>query len=132
MNYSISALITNEKDEIVLVQDTSNLWFFPKGFYSGEFDEITTIKNKIEKETGIKELEFIKELKTYERPSLNDDGTENMGKIKTIKLIHFKTKIKHFNPTDEDIKQVSYFSYNNAIDTLSSETDKEILKTLTY
>ena len=126
MNYekSCGAIIYKiAKKEIyfLLVQMNRGHWSFPKGHMNqSETEEQTSIR-EIKEETNLKVniVEGFRETITY----LSDTNT-----MKEVIYFLAKPKSETIHRHETEIKSISWFKFENAIDILSYEKDKELLK----
>ena len=136
MNPRISAggVVLGEDGRIVLVRQHSNSWSLPKGgIEEGEL-LVECAHREMEEETGIKELELIKELGAYERYSIahggvGEDHDRPMGH-RTFFL--FKTTEHELKPSDPDgeITEARWVTIDEALSLLTHPKDVAFLASI--
>ena len=83
---SAGGVVMNSTNEIILVQQETGNWSFPKGHLeAGETEEQASLR-EIQEEAGITELEFVRMLSSYQRNSLTTPHEE-----KTITMFLYRT-----------------------------------------
>jgi 8-oxo-dGTP pyrophosphatase MutT (NUDIX family) len=60
-------VVVNDEGKIVIVSSRMDSWSFPKGHIDPGEDALTAAKREIYEESGITELEYVKELGSFER-----------------------------------------------------------------
>ena len=114
-----------EKEPIyLLLHYEAKHWDFPKGnIEKGETDQ-ETVKREIEEETGIKDIEIIKDFKEKIQYYFKFEG-ELINK--TVIFYLAKTKTKEVKLSFEHIGS-TWLPYDKAIEQLTFKNAKEILK----
>lgn len=123
---SAGGIIMNDKGEIVIAKQ-SNIhipWSFPKGHVEVGEDFLIAAKREIQEESGITELELIRELPVYERPITAKDGTDSQD-IKRFHYFLFKTSQTELNPTDPSNPEARWVPKSEVLDYLRHPKDKE-------
>ena len=106
---------------ILLVQMNRGHWSFPKGHMNLDETEEQTSMREIKEETNLKIeiVEGFRQTVTY----LSDIYT-----MKEVIYILAEPKSGILHRQETEIKSISWFKFENAIDKLSYDKDKEILK----
>ena len=118
---SCGAIIFNENIEVLIVKHTAGHWDFPKGHMEIGEDEYQTAIREVKEETNI-DVELIKEYR-YE---VHYSPKENVDK--TVVFFLAKNKSNELIKQDEDIQNIGWFEYKEAIDILTYESAKELFK----
>ncbi len=92
-------VVINENDEVIVISQKGKVktWSLPKGHVEQGETELEAAEREIYEESGVKDLEFIKPLGTYERYSMDD---ESELKVRTFFL--FKTHKQKLHPIDPE------------------------------
>jgi 8-oxo-dGTP pyrophosphatase MutT (NUDIX family) len=118
-------IVLGKHADIVLVKrhGGDGSWLFPKGHIDeGETDE-EAARREVEEETGLIDLELLADLGTYERPSINHDGTDK-PEVKSIHMYLFTvTEKTALSPTHE-MEDARWFPYRDVAKTIGSEKDR--------
>lgn len=118
----------NSRGEVLVVSQVfPNFisWSLPKGHINENEDALSAAKREIKEESGIVDLEMIKDLGSYERPRL-DDPTE----IKTIHMFLFKTNEFGLKPLDLENPEAKWVNKNEVEKILTAEKDKEFFRNI--
>lgn len=122
-------IILNKKRNICLVNDKvigTSTWSLPKGRMKKEEKLLETAKREIYEETGLKNITFIKKLGIIRRPSNIFPLVE-----KEIHVFLFTTNQNKLHSLFNDqfeYAEPNWFTYDEAVDRLTSEKDREFLK----
>ena len=118
---SCGAIIFNENIEVLIVKHTAGHWDFPKGHMEIGEDEYQTAIREVKEETNI-DVELLKEYR-YE---VHYSPKENVDK--TVVFFLAKNKSNELIKQDEEIQNIGWFEYKEAIDILTYESAKELFK----
>ncbi len=93
-------------------------------------------KREIYEETGLSQLELIRDLGSYYRFKIGKKKANDKGEYKKITLFLFRTTQTHLEPQDPKHPEAIWVSLDQVIDYLTHEKDKEffasILETLPH
>lgn len=120
--------VVERDNKIVVVSQLGVSWSLPKGHVDEGENIIDTAKREIYEETGIKNLEFVKDLGSYKRCSrvyTKDNGDEECLEMKTITLFHFKTDQKNLCPIDSHNPEAKWVEKDKVNEVLTHPKDKE-------
>ncbi len=134
MNVTQSAggVIINDEGKVVVVEQKKKhvSWSLPKGHIEDTEDFLTAAKREIKEETGITQLELVKEFPSYERFKIGKDGQDDMSEKKRMHFFLFKTKQKELAPQDPDNPQARWVEKSKVPDILTHEKDKEFFRSI--
>ena len=118
---SCGAIIVNEKLEVLLLKHKAGHWAFPKGHVE---------KNETEEETALREVKeetnLDIKLNTKFREIVKYSPAEEVEK-EVIYFIGYDIKGKE-KPQLEEISEIKWININKAINIVTYENDKELLK----
>lgn len=117
---STGGVILNNGRIAIVLQKKSNSWSLPKGHIDEGESKIETAKREIYEETGLTELEFIKELGSYTRGTKKDPSIS-----KKLTFFLFKTTQTLLEPKDKDNPQAIWLPIEEVAEKLSYEKDKD-------
>ncbi len=134
MEHTLSAggVVLNHKGQVLVVNQHGNSWSLPKGHIDTGEDALTAAKREISEESGITELDLIKELGSYDRYRIALDGGDYLSELKTISMFLFRTSQDALKPTDPHNPEAVWVEKEKVTDLLTHRKDKEFfLKVLT-
>ena len=79
--HSAGGVIVN-RGKVVIVNQKGRSWSLPKGHIDTGENKLETAQREIAEETGITDLNYIKELGTYQRPKLNSENKDNKEEMR--------------------------------------------------
>ena len=110
---------------LVFLENKGLTWGFPKGKQEEGETLLETAKREIYEETGLNELTLVKDLGSYERFQIGDDGKPDPNFLKTIHLFLFTTNETQLTPQDKDITQIMWIDKDEIKDKFTHLKDKE-------
>lgn len=122
---SAGGLVLGDSGTVALVRRRPDtLWFFPKGtLEAGETSE-EAARREIEEETGLRELELIDDLGSYERPGIHKDGTLDHTRLKTIHMYLFAAPMHAEIHAAAEILEVCWMPLKLVAENLENATDR--------
>lgn len=117
---SAGGVVINPKKEILVINQKGISWSLPKGHINESEDELSAAKREIKEESGIAELELIKDLGSYQRISLDDKS-----EVKTIYMFLFKTNQIELKPIDSENPEAKWVDKEEVASLLTHPKDKE-------
>ena len=126
-SYRAGAVIINNENKIALANE--HLWGFPRGGVEENEEYLTAAKREVLEEVGLEEFDSIEELGVYDRyPSGITEDTPGAYPME-IHMFLFKTNYTgSLNPKDESVKEAGWFSYEEALEKLTDDKDREFLQ----
>jgi 8-oxo-dGTP pyrophosphatase MutT (NUDIX family) len=124
---SAGGVVINKEGEILVVNQRGNSWSLPKGHIEEGEEPVDTAKREIYEESGISNLEFIRELGSYKRYKINrvDPTQDDLSELKTINLFLFKTGQMDLKPIDPHNPEARWVKKENVAELLTHPKDKE-------
>ena len=122
---SSGGVVINFKREILVVSQKGSSWSLPKGRIEKSEDKIQAAKREIYEESGIKKLEFIKELGSYKRHKMDKKNNDDKSELKTISIFLFKTNETNLKPIDKDNPEARWVKKDKVVKLLTHRKDKE-------
>jgi 8-oxo-dGTP pyrophosphatase MutT (NUDIX family) len=122
-------IVVSEHGQIVIVSQHGNSWSLPKGHVDPGEDHLSAARREIYEESGLKELELVRELGSYQRRRIGKGGVgRDTGPVKEISLFLFKTIQRDLQPVDPDNPEALWVSPLEAVKMLTHPKDKEFLE----
>jgi ADP-ribose pyrophosphatase YjhB (NUDIX family) len=113
-------VIINDNDEVIVVNQKGVSWSLPKGHAEANETEIETAVREIYEESGVKDLELVRKLGSYERYGMRD-GLE----LKTMNFFLFKASKQDLHPIDKDNPEAIWVHKDKVSEMLTHPKDKE-------
>jgi len=122
---SAGGVVINNKGFILIVNQYGTSWSLPKGHIEGGETKVDAAKREIYEESGIKDLDLIKELGDYQRFKIDKNGNEDRSEFKTIYMFLFKTSEDILKPVDPENPQAKWINKKEVVNILTHPKDKE-------
>ena len=122
---SAGAVILNKKGEILVVNQQRTSWSLPKGHIENNETPMEAAKREIYEESGINQLNFIKELGSYNRYKIALDGGDDTSEMKTIFMFLFSTNQEVLKPQDPENPEARWIIKEKVAELLTHKKDKE-------
>ena len=122
---SAGGIVLNKEGQVLIVSQKGASWSLPKGHVEENENELEAARREIHEEAGIRDLELIKELGSYQRYKLGKDGNEDKSELKTIHLFLFKTSEMNLQPVDPDNPEARWVEKEAAVKLLTHPKDRE-------
>ncbi len=118
-------VVINKNGAILVVNQNGNSWSLPKGhLYDGE-DELTAAKREIYEESGVSELELIRELGKYKRYKIGLKERDDKSELKEITMFLFRTNQEILKPIDLNNPEARWVEKGKVVELLTHRKDKE-------
>jgi 8-oxo-dGTP pyrophosphatase MutT (NUDIX family) len=118
-------VVTNDEGEVLVVSQHGTSWSLPKGHIDPGENALIAAKREIYEESGIRDLDLIRELGSYERYKIGLDGGEERSELKVITMFLFRTREKVLKPVDPDNPEARWVEKSKVALLLTHEKDKE-------
>jgi 8-oxo-dGTP pyrophosphatase MutT (NUDIX family) len=125
---SAGGVVTNDEGEVLVVSQHGTSWSLPKGHIDPGEDALRAARREIYEESGIRDLELVRELGTYERHKIGVDGGDDRSERKAITMFLFRTKEKSLRPVDPDNPEARWVEKAMVALLLTHEKDKEFFR----
>jgi ADP-ribose pyrophosphatase YjhB (NUDIX family) len=125
---SAGGVVTNDKGEVLVVSQRGRSWSLPKGHIDPGEDALAAAKREIYEESGIRDLELVRELGTYERHKISWDGGDDRTERKMITMFLFRTSEKTLKPVDPDNPEARWVEKSKVALLLTHEKDKAFFR----
>jgi 8-oxo-dGTP pyrophosphatase MutT (NUDIX family) len=129
---SAGGVVTNEEGEVLVVSQRGTSWSLPKGHIDPGEEALAAARREIYEESGIRRLELIGELGTYERYKIGVDGGDDRSELKTITMFLFRTKEKSLRPVDPDNPEARWVEKGKVALLLTHEKDREFFRRVKF
>ncbi len=123
--YSAGGVVLNKEGFVLVVNQNGNSWSLPKGHIDEGEEKLQAAIREIYEESGIKNLNLIKDLGFYERYRIGIDGGEDKSETKTIYMFLFKTEEEKLEPIDPGNPEARWVKKEKVAELLTHKKDKE-------
>lgn len=123
---SAGGVVLNNRDEVLVVNQRGISWSLPKGHIEKDENKIEAAEREIFEESGIKNLELIKELGSYQRHKIGKDvKIDDKSELKTIFMFLFRTDEVDLKPRDKHNPEARWVSKEKVVGLLTHPKDKD-------
>ena len=123
---SAGGVVVNSKEQVLVVSQKGLSWSLPKGHIDNSEDALTAAKREIYEESGIKTLQLVEKLGSYQRHKIGLDVTkDDTSEFKTIFMFLFKTDEDKLQPIDEENPEARWVEKEEVINLLTHPKDKD-------
>ena len=122
---SAGGVVLNNEGCVLIVSQHGNSWSLPKGHIEEGENTVSAAKREIYEEAGIGDLEFVRELGSYQRYRIGLNGGEDTSELKTIIMFLFKTKQELLKPVDTENPEAKWIVKEKVAGLLTHPKDKE-------
>jgi ADP-ribose pyrophosphatase YjhB (NUDIX family) len=111
---------------VLLVNQKGSSWSLPKGHVENGEDAMQAAKREIHEESGIDDLLFVKELGSYQRYRIGENGIgEDRSEKKTITIFMFKTSQESLKPIDPENPEARWVKKEEVANLLTHVKDRK-------
>jgi ADP-ribose pyrophosphatase YjhB (NUDIX family) len=129
---SAGGVVLNDEGEVLVVSQRGRSWSLPKGHIDRGEDALAAAKREIYEESGVSDLELVRELGTYERNKISVDGGEDRSERKAITMFLFRTREKTLKPVDPDNPEARWVEKSQVATLLTHEKDQEFFRRVKF
>lgn len=122
---SAGGVVLNSKGEVLVVSQRGVSWSLPKGHIEVGEEVLAAAKREIYEESGVADLELVKELGTYQRNRISKDGDDDVSELKNITLFLFTTAQTAIKPVDPDNPEARWVHADVVAELLTHQADKD-------
>ena len=118
-------MVTNDEGKVLVVSQHGTSWSLPKGHLDPGESALAAARREIYEESGIRDLELVRELGTYERYRIGGDGGDDRSELKVITMFLFRTSEKVLRPVDVENPEARWVERSKVAPLLTHEMDKQ-------
>jgi len=121
---SAGGVVISPEGRILVVNQKGDSWSLPKGHIEPYEARLQAAKREIYEESGINDLELVRELGTYKRYRIGPGG-DDMSELKNITFFLFRTTQTDLSPRDKDNPEALWADKEQVAGLLTHPKDKE-------
>lgn len=130
--HSAGGVVTNSEGEVLVVSQRGTSWSLPKGHIDPGENPLAAARREIHEESGISQLELVRELGSYERHKIGLDGGDDPSELKIVTMFLFRTNQKSLKPVDADNPEARWVEKTKVIKLLTHQKDKEFFRRIEF
>ena len=123
-------VVLNCDGHVLVVSQRGTSWSLPKGHIDPGEDALTAAKREIYEESGISDLQLVRELGTYQRHKIGLDGGDDPTELKTITMFLFRTIQHALQPSDPHNPEARWLPKSQVVALLTHPKDKSFFASL--
>lgn len=128
--YSAGGVVLNKRGQVLVVSQNGNSWSLPKGHIEPGENDRTAAAREIEEESGVNQLDYLKDLGSYERYRIGVSGGEEKSEIKHITMFLYKTSQQELKPIDPDNPEARWVEPGEVAKLLTHPKDVAFFKSV--
>lgn len=129
---SAGGVVINDEGRVLVVSQHGTSWSLPKGHIDPGEDALEAAKREIYEESGIRDLQLLRGLGSYERYKIGANGGEDRSELKAITMFLFRTKENLLRPVDPDNPEARWVNSAEVAGLLTHEKDKEFFRGIKF
>lgn len=118
-------VVLNPDGQVLVVSQHGTSWSLPKGHIDEGEDNLQAAKREIYEESGVTDLEYIRDLGVYERYKIGLEAEEDKSELKTIYMYLFKTPQIDLKPIDPENPEALWVDKDIVAELLTHVKDQE-------
>lgn len=123
---SAGGIVLNPKGEVLVVNQNQNSWSLPKGHIDKGEDALAAARREIFEESGVKELELVKDLGSYKRYKIGKNPREeDKTELKEIHMFLFRARQVDLKPIDSKNPEARWVKKAEVAKILTHPKDRE-------
>ncbi len=121
-------VVLNKEGKVLVVNQNNDSWSLPKGHVDEGEDPLAAAKREIYEESGIGNVELVRELGSYDRYRIGLDGSDDLSEMKHIIMFLFTTEQVDLLPRDPGNPVAIWMDKEKVICLLTHRKDKEFFE----
>ena len=121
-------VVTNDQGKVLVVNQRGTSWSLPKGHIDPGEDALEAARREIYEESGLLELQLVRELGTYERYKIGVNGGDDHRKLKAITMFLFRTSETRLKPVDPENPEARWVEKEKVAQLLTHKKDKNFFR----
>ena len=127
---SAGGVVLDGRGRVLVVSQHGTSWSLPKGGVEEGEGILEAARREIYEESGVSQLELVRELGSYRRHRIGPDGGENESELKTIHMFLFTTAQTELKPVDPDNPEAVWVEPSGVAALLTHPKDREFFESV--
>jgi 8-oxo-dGTP pyrophosphatase MutT (NUDIX family) len=127
---SAGGIVLNEEGLVLVVSQHGTSWSLPKGHIDPGEDKLAAARREIYEESGVKDVELVRDLGSYGRYRIGPNGGETKSEYKTIHMFLFRTKQRDLRPIDPHNPEACWVDKHKVAGMLTHPKDREFFNSV--
>ena len=125
---SAGGVVLDPAGRVLVVSQHGTSWSLPKGHVEPGEDYLAAARREIYEESGVRELELVRELGSYRRHRIGRDGRDDPAELKTIHMFLFRARETELRPQDPDNPEALWVEQGRVAGLLTHPKDAEFFE----
>ena len=125
---SAGGVVLNGKGDVLVVSQHGTSWSLPKGHIDPGENALQAATREIYEESGVRDLELVRELGTYQRYKIGIAGGEDRSELKVITMFLFRAGQQELRPVDPENPEARWVERSKVAGLLTHPKDKEFFQ----
>ena len=122
---SAGGVVLDPRGRVLVVNQSGNSWSLPKGHLEDGEDALAAARREILEESGIADLDLVRELGSYQRYRIALGGGDDRTELKTIRMFLFRTTQEALSPRDPGNPEARWVERLRVAGLLTHRKDRE-------
>ena len=122
---SAGGVVVNSKGQVLVVSQNGDSWSLPKGHLDSGENAFEAARREILEEAGLRSLQLVRELGSYDRYRIGLNGLDDRSELKTIVMFLFRTAEQALKPLDPENPEARWVPVDQVSALLTHLKDKE-------
>lgn len=127
---SAGGVVLDGEGRVLVVSQHGTSWSLPKGHVEAGEDLPAAARREIYEESGVRELELVRDLGSYSRHRIGRDGGEDESELKTIHMFLFRTDETALKPVDPENPEAAWVEPSRVASLLTHPKDREFFESV--
>lgn len=127
---SAGGVVLDGEGRVLLVSQHGTSWSLPKGHVEAGESLLDAARREIREESGVGELELVRDLGSYRRHRIGRDGGDDESELKTIHLFLFRTSETVLKPLDPENPEAIWVERGRVTSLLTHRKDREFFESV--
>jgi ADP-ribose pyrophosphatase YjhB (NUDIX family) len=122
---SAGGIVLNNSGQVLVVSQHGTSWSLPKGHIEAGEDHLAAARREIHEESGVTQLEYVRDLGSYQRHRISRTGGDDASELKTIHMFLFKTTQEALRPIDPENPEARWVEKTAVAEMLTHQADRD-------